>query len=38
MWRRGANREGFVANFVETEQVIEADGYIFSYVQVLACA
>jgi len=34
MWRRGANREGFVANFVETEQVIEADGYIFSYVQI----
>ncbi|KAH7287003.1 hypothetical protein KP509_32G032600 [Ceratopteris richardii] len=34
MWRRGANVNGDVANFVETEQIIQANGYVASYVQV----
>ncbi|KAJ7530194.1 hypothetical protein O6H91_15G084400 [Diphasiastrum complanatum] len=34
MWRRGADLEGSVANFVETEQILEVDGYLASYVQV----
>ncbi|EFJ13035.1 hypothetical protein SELMODRAFT_446439 [Selaginella moellendorffii] len=34
MWRRGANLEGYAANFVETEQILEVDGYTASYVQV----
>lgn len=34
MWRRGADLEGHVANFVETEQILEADGFLSSYVQV----
>ncbi|XP_024534108.1 phosphoinositide phosphatase SAC6 [Selaginella moellendorffii] len=34
MWRRGADPEGSVANFVETEQILEAGGYFASYVQV----
>ncbi|BBM96933.1 phosphatidylinositol 4-phosphatase [Marchantia polymorpha subsp. ruderalis] len=34
MWRRGADLEGHVANFVETEQVLDAEGYTASYVQV----
>lgn len=33
MWRRGADLEGHVANFVETEQVLDAEGYTASYVQ-----
>lgn len=34
MWRRGANFEGDVANFVETEQILEVDEHVASYVQV----
>ncbi|MCO5547320.1 hypothetical protein L7F22_000768 [Adiantum nelumboides] len=34
MWRRGANLNGDVANFVETEQILQADGCVASYVQV----
>ncbi|CAM6083198.1 unnamed protein product [Calypogeia fissa] len=34
MWRRGADLEGHVANFVESEQILEADGFLSSYVQV----
>lgn len=34
MWRRGADLDGNVANFVETEQILEANGYLASYVQV----
>lgn len=34
MWRRGANLNGDVANFVETEQILQANGYVASYVQV----
>jgi hypothetical protein len=34
MWRRGADKDGNVANFVETEQVLEAEGFVASYVQV----
>ena len=37
MWRRGANRNGDVANFVETEQVLEVNGHLASYVQVGMC-
>ncbi|XP_078435183.1 SAC domain-containing protein 8 isoform X4 [Wolffia australiana] len=31
MWRRGADLEGNVANFVETEQVFEFEGFISSF-------
>eukprot|EP00250_Pteridium_aquilinum_P014498 c22030_g1_i1 orf=309-2078(-) len=34
MWRRGANSEGDVANFVESEQILEANGCVASYVQI----
>ncbi|KAG0593081.1 hypothetical protein KC19_1G304000 [Ceratodon purpureus] len=34
MWRRGADSKGNVANFVETEQIIEAANFFSSYVQV----
>eukprot|EP00475_Leptophrys_vorax_P010873 TRINITY_DN17435_c0_g1_i1.p1 TRINITY_DN17435_c0_g1~~TRINITY_DN17435_c0_g1_i1.p1 ORF type:complete len:374 (+),score=33.98 TRINITY_DN17435_c0_g1_i1:152-1273(+) len=35
MWRRGADAQGAVANFVETEQVLAVEGgFIASYVQV----
>eukprot|EP00262_Sarcandra_glabra_P015183 TRINITY_DN4615_c0_g1_i1.p1 TRINITY_DN4615_c0_g1~~TRINITY_DN4615_c0_g1_i1.p1 ORF type:complete len:475 (-),score=76.50 TRINITY_DN4615_c0_g1_i1:261-1685(-) len=34
MWRRGADSEGYVANFVETEQIIQSNGYTASFVQV----
>ncbi|KAG8373602.1 hypothetical protein BUALT_Bualt11G0041400 [Buddleja alternifolia] len=34
MWRRGADSDGFVANFVETEQIIQLKGYTASFVQV----
>ncbi|KAJ7552880.1 hypothetical protein O6H91_06G074100 [Diphasiastrum complanatum] len=34
MWRRGADREGYAANFVETEQILEESGFVASYVQV----
>lgn len=34
MWRRGADSEGYVANFVETEQILQSKGFTASYVQV----
>ncbi|KAG7960883.1 hypothetical protein I3843_10G149400 [Carya illinoinensis] len=34
MWRRGANLEGDTANFIETEQLLEVDGFRFSLLQV----
>ncbi|KAL6519560.1 Fimbrin, actin-bundling protein [Orobanche hederae] len=35
MWRRGADSDGFVANFVETEQIIQLNGYTASFIQVV---
>ncbi|KAK1384124.1 hypothetical protein POM88_021859 [Heracleum sosnowskyi] len=37
MWRRGANLQGDAANFIETEQFMEFDGFISSFLQVLSC-
>ncbi|KAH9621513.1 hypothetical protein KSS87_003750 [Heliosperma pusillum] len=34
MWRRGADPDGYVANFVETEQMMQLNGYTASFVQV----
>ncbi|KAA3479593.1 phosphoinositide phosphatase SAC6-like [Gossypium australe] len=34
MWRRGADPVGHVANFVETEQIIQINGFTSSFVQV----
>ncbi|CAH1413723.1 unnamed protein product [Lactuca virosa] len=34
MWRRGADDDGYVANFVESEQIIQVKGYTASFVQV----
>ncbi|XWS45639.1 hypothetical protein CRYUN_Cryun15aG0153800 [Craigia yunnanensis] len=34
MWRRGADPEGYVANFVETEQIVQMNGFTSSFVQV----
>ncbi|KAJ0453106.1 putative phosphatidylinositol-3,4-bisphosphate 4-phosphatase [Helianthus annuus] len=34
MWRRGADPDGYVANFVESEQIVHINGYTASYVQV----
>ncbi|XP_068636738.1 phosphoinositide phosphatase SAC8 isoform X2 [Aristolochia californica] len=34
MWRRGANLEGDVANFVETEQLLEFEGCRSSFLQI----
>ncbi|WVZ56591.1 hypothetical protein U9M48_007093 [Paspalum notatum var. saurae] len=34
MWRRGANLEGATANFVETEQLVEYEGFTSSFIQV----
>ncbi|XP_023637972.1 phosphoinositide phosphatase SAC8 isoform X1 [Capsella rubella] len=34
MWRRGANLEGDTANFVESEQIVEINGFKFSVLQV----
>ncbi|CAA7391252.1 unnamed protein product [Spirodela intermedia] len=34
MWRRGADSEGYAANFVETEQILQSKGFTASYVQV----
>ncbi|EXB99420.1 Phosphatidylinositide phosphatase SAC1 [Morus notabilis] len=34
MWRRGANLEGDVANFIETEQVVEVNGLRSSLLQI----
>lgn len=35
MWRRGANLEGDTANFIETEQLLEFEGFKASFLQVL---
>ena len=35
MWRRGADSDGYAANFVETEQIMQLNGYTASFVQVL---
>lgn len=35
MWRRGADSDGYVANFVETEQIIQFHGISASFVQVI---
>lgn len=34
MWRRGANLEGDTANFIETEQLLEFEGFMSSFLQV----
>ncbi|KAL8143374.1 hypothetical protein V2J09_016406 [Rumex salicifolius] len=34
MWTRGADPDGYVANFVETEQIIQFKGFTASFVQV----
>ncbi|CAN8254722.1 unnamed protein product [Cochlearia groenlandica] len=34
MWRRGANLEGDTANFVESEQIVQINGFKFSLLQV----
>ncbi|KMZ76273.1 Phosphoinositide phosphatase SAC6 [Zostera marina] len=34
MWRRGADSEGYAANFVESEQIIQSNGFTASYVQI----
>lgn len=34
MWRRGADAEGYAANFVESEQILQSKGFTASYVQV----
>ncbi|XP_042407787.1 phosphoinositide phosphatase SAC8-like isoform X4 [Zingiber officinale] len=33
MWRRGANLEGAAANFIETEQILEFEGFRASFLQ-----
>uniref|UniRef100_A0A6N2KDN3 SAC domain-containing protein n=1 Tax=Salix viminalis TaxID=40686 RepID=A0A6N2KDN3_SALVM len=35
MWRRGANLEGDTANFIETEQLLELEGYRSSLLQFI---
>ncbi|CAN1798707.1 Phosphoinositide phosphatase SAC6 [Linum perenne] len=34
MWRRGADADGYVANFVESEQIVQMNGYTASCVQI----
>ncbi|KAL1315963.1 phosphoinositide phosphatase SAC7-like [Arachis hypogaea] len=34
LWRRGADADGYAANFVETEQIMQLNGYTASFVQV----
>ncbi|XP_020598759.1 phosphoinositide phosphatase SAC7-like isoform X2 [Phalaenopsis equestris] len=34
MWRRGADLDGYVANFVETEQLMHVNGFTASFLQV----
>ncbi|KAJ8647170.1 hypothetical protein MRB53_000193 [Persea americana] len=34
LWRRGADPDGYVANFVESEQIMRSNGYTASLVQV----
>jgi hypothetical protein len=38
MWRRGADPEGYAANFVESEQIVQSKGFTASYVQVYLVA
>jgi hypothetical protein len=35
MWRRGADSDGYVANFVETEQIMQFNGISASFLQVI---
>lgn len=35
MWRRGADSDGYVANFVESEQIMQFNGFTASFVQVM---
>lgn len=34
MWRRGADADGYVANFVESEQILQSNGHTASFVQI----
>ncbi|XP_038882829.1 phosphoinositide phosphatase SAC7 [Benincasa hispida] len=34
LWRRGADSDGYVANFVESEQIIQLHGFTASFIQV----
>ncbi|XVF62285.1 hypothetical protein PTKIN_Ptkin08bG0205200 [Pterospermum kingtungense] len=34
LWRRGADPDGYVANFVESEQIVQMNGFTSSFVQV----
>ncbi|KAF8405537.1 hypothetical protein HHK36_010444 [Tetracentron sinense] len=34
MWRRGADSDGYVANFVESEQIVQLNAFTASFVQV----
>lgn len=34
MWRRGADPDGYVANFVETEQIMQLNRFTASFVLV----
>lgn len=34
MWRRGADSDGYVANYVESEQILQLNGFSASFVQV----
>uniref|UniRef100_A0A2N9EI01 SAC domain-containing protein n=1 Tax=Fagus sylvatica TaxID=28930 RepID=A0A2N9EI01_FAGSY len=34
MWRRGADSDGYVANFVESEQIMQFNGFTASFVQI----
>ncbi|GAV83044.1 Syja_N domain-containing protein [Cephalotus follicularis] len=34
MWRRGADSDGYVANFVESEQILQMNGFSASFIQV----
>ncbi|PIA46780.1 hypothetical protein AQUCO_01500374v1 [Aquilegia coerulea] len=34
MWRRGADSDGYVANFVESEQIVQLNGFTASFIQV----
>ncbi|KAI4325405.1 hypothetical protein MLD38_030809 [Melastoma candidum] len=34
MWRRGADSDGYVANFVESEQILQMNGFTASFVQI----
>ncbi|KAL8528874.1 hypothetical protein ACS0TY_006370 [Phlomoides rotata] len=36
MWRQGANVEGDIDNFIETEQLLEFEGYMSSFLQARA--